>query len=56
MKAHCMDAKNPIIAQDVSITLAPQPLTMASQAGLLNSAYISLCGGGFARLGMTIDA
>ena len=44
MKAHCIDAKNPTIAQDVSITLAPRPSTMALQAGLLNSAYISLCG------------
>ena len=30
---------NPIIVQDVSITLAPRPSTMASQVGLLNSAY-----------------
>ena len=35
---------NPIIAQDVSITLAPRPSTMASQAGLLNSAYFFVCG------------
>ena len=46
---------NPIIAQDVSITLAPRPSTMALQAGLLNSAYFFVWGG-FARLGLTIDA
>ena len=34
---------NPIIAQDV-ITLVPRPLTMASQAGLLNSAYLFVWG------------
>ena len=34
--------QNPIIAEDVSITLAPWPSTMASQAGLLNSAYFSV--------------
>ena len=32
---------NPIIAQDVSITLAPWPSTMASQA---DSAYFFVCG------------
>ena len=42
-------------AKDVSITLAPWPSTMASQDGLLNSAYFFVWGG-FARLGLTIDA
>ena len=33
-----------IFAQDVSITLTPRPSTMASQAGLLNSAYFFVWG------------
>ena len=35
---------NPIIAQDVSIILVPRLLTMASQTGLLNSAYFFVWG------------
>ena len=46
--------KNPIIAQAVSITLAPRPLTMASQAGLLNSAYFFVWGS-IVRLGLTTN-
>ena len=36
--------KNPIIAHNVSITLAPWPSIMLSQAGLLNSAYLFVWG------------
>ena len=53
MKAQCVNAissgisvhvTNPIVAQDVRITLVPWPSTMALQAGLLNSAYLFVWG------------